>query len=208
MTEAKEKRWIYRARPLFVGRVGGSPAGVIWAAPGAPLAAMVMEDLIACGARVFVGVGLASAIQPSVKLKDLILPSVAVRDEGTSHHYLPKECPAVPTKTILDNLGGACRKAGVRYHVGPVWSSDAPYRETPSKLDYYRRSGVLGVDMETSAIFSVASYRGVSSGCVLVVSSNLSLKKRGIGFYQEDLSGSIITTIKCSIEAAKGYRSH
>jgi uridine phosphorylase len=203
ITQANEKKWIYRARPLFVGRAGDLPAAVIWAAPGAPLTAMVMEDMIACGAEVFIGIGLASAIQPSVEEGDLILPSVAVRDEGTSFHYLSRDCPAAPTKGLLDDLSEACQKSGLKYHVGPVWSTDTPYRETPSKLDYYRKNGVLGVDMETSTIFSVASYRGVKSGCVLVVSSNLSSRKHGIGFYGEGLSSSIVPAVSCLIEAVK-----
>ena len=87
LVRAREIPWLYRARPLYTGRIGRTPIGMIWAAPGSPLVAIVTEDLVACGVRRFVGVGTLGAIQPSIQPGDLIIPSAAVRDEGTSYHY-------------------------------------------------------------------------------------------------------------------------
>jgi len=186
-TRAEEVAWIYRARPLYVGNVSEIPVGVIWAAPGAPLAAMVMEDLIACGAKVFIGVGLSGAIEPHINSGDFIIPSLAVRDEGTSYHYLPKNVEALPSKGIIHALKDSCRESKVRYYVGPIWTTDAPYRETRSKINYFQRKGILAVDQESSAIFSVGIYRKVRVGCILVASTNLTQPKATIGFYTEML---------------------
>jgi len=167
-TNAKEVAWIYRARPLYVGDISGIPVGIIWAAPGAPLATMVMEDLIACDAKFFIGVGLLAAIQPSINLGDYVIPSLAVRDEGTSYRYLPKNVEALSSNGIIKALKDSCEEFKVRYHTGPVWTTDALYRETKSKIDYFQQRGVLGVDAESSAIFSLGIYRKVKVGCILV----------------------------------------
>jgi len=100
-TGAEEVPWIYRARPLYVGNVSGNPVGIIWAAPGAPLAAMVMEDLVACGAKLFIGVGLLAATQPEIDVGDYVIPSLAVRGEGTSYHYLPEDVMALPSDEVI-----------------------------------------------------------------------------------------------------------
>jgi uridine phosphorylase len=199
----KERKWLYRARPLFVGEVNGKQVGVIWAAPGAPLAAMTMEDLVACGSKVFIGIGLASAIQPYVGFGDLILPNFAVRDEGTSYHYLPGSHPAVPSAGILRALKKSCEKSSAKSFVGPIWSNDAPYRETRSKVRYYSAKGVLGVDMESSTLFTVAAHRRVCAGCILIASSNLNSTKNGIGFYSERLADSVAGAIDCALEATR-----
>jgi nucleoside phosphorylase len=94
-TRARERPWIYRARPLYIGELWGEAIGVIWAAPGAPLAAMVLEDLIACGAKLFIGLGLLGAIQPEIEVGDIVIPTLALRLEGTSHHYLPPDVEEV-----------------------------------------------------------------------------------------------------------------
>jgi uridine phosphorylase len=104
---------------------------------------------------------------------------------------------------ILQALTDACEKLGAKHHAGPIWSHDAPYRETPSKVKYYLNKGVLGADMESSAMFSVAAHRGVSSGCILVASSNLQTAKCEIGLYSEDLSGSVARAVNCAVEAVR-----
>jgi len=107
--------------------------GIIWAASEAPLATVVMEDLIACGAKLFIGVGLLGAIQPSINTGHYVIPSSAVRDEGTSYQYLPKNVEALSSKEIIRSLKDSCEEFKVRYHIGPIWTTDAPYRETKSK---------------------------------------------------------------------------
>jgi uridine phosphorylase len=204
--KAKEVPWIYSARPLYVGDIEGIPVGTIWAAPGAPLAAMVMEDLIACGAKLIIGIGLTAAVSPKIKVGDLIIPSMALRDEGTSRHYLPPRVQTVPGASILKEMKHCCQKLGVRYHIGTILTSDAPYRETPSKIEYLKRNGVLGIDMETSAIFSVAIYRRVMAGCILAASSNLA-QSREPGFYASSLRASVQNAIKVSIEVLKSISS-
>lgn len=201
--DAKSVPWIYRARPLYIGEVEDIPVGVIWAAPGAPLATLAMEDLVACGARVFIGVGLLGAIQPNIQIGDFIIPVEAVRDEGTSLHYLPKDVKAVPSENVASALKDACKKFGAKCRIGPVWTTDAPYRETESKMKRFKTQGVLGVDMETSAIFSLAIYRNVKAGCVLVTSDNLTTLTSVRGLENRDLKQAMEKAVKIIMESVK-----
>ncbi len=180
-----ERRWIYRARPLYVGYVDNVPVCFIWAGPGAPLATMVMEHLIACGVRYVIGIGLVVAIRSGADVGSLILPKLAIRGEGTSYYYLPENVEAVPDEEIMYYLERACIDLGLRYLKGTIFITDAVLRETRTLVNELARREVLGIDMETSAIYSVGLYRKVKTGCVLVVSSNTNV--RSIGFYSETL---------------------
>lgn len=201
-TGAKQVEWIYRARPFYIGETEGTKIGIIWAAPGAPLATHVMEDLVACGATRFTGIGLLASIQTSVGVGDIVIPSSAVRDEGTSYHYLPREVAATATKSMLQRLRNSSERLGIEASVGPVWTTDAPYRETHSKIEHFRRNGVLGVDMETSAIFSLALYRRVAAANLLIASGTLIERgRRNAGFYQEALDKPIDKAIAIATAA-------
>lgn len=202
-TKAEEVTWIYRARPLYVGSISGNLVGMMWAAPGAPLATMIMEDLIACGAKLFIGVGLLGAIQPSINVGDYVIPSLAVRDEGTSYHYLPKDVKAFSSKKVIHFLKDSCEEFKAKYYIGPIWTTDAPYRQTKSKINYFQQKGVLGVDMESSAIFSLGIYYKLKVGCILVASGNLTRPRATMGFYTEKLRDTMLEAIKISAKAIR-----
>jgi uridine phosphorylase len=180
--------------------------GIIWAAPGAPLAAMVMEDLVACDAKLFIGVGLLAATQPKIDVGDHVIPSLAVRDEGTSYHHLPEDVMALPSNEVIRSLQYSCEEFKVKYYVGPIRTTDAPYRVTRSKIDYLRGRGILGINMESSIIFALRIYRKVKVGCILMASSNLTQPKPTMGFYIEDLRNAMVKAVKISIEAAARHK--
>ncbi|NPA23302.1 MAG: nucleoside phosphorylase [Crenarchaeota archaeon] len=184
-----ERRWIYRARPLYVGHVNDVPVCFIWAGPGAPLATMIMEHLVACGVRYVIGIGLVAAVRSNVDVGSLVLPRLAIRGEGTSYYYLPENVEAVPNEEVTCYLERACIDLGLRYLKGTIFTIDAVLRETRTLIDELARRGVLGIDMETSAIYSVGLYRKVKTGCVLVVSTNPSI--RSTGFYSEAMTSPI-----------------
>jgi uridine phosphorylase len=141
---------------------------------GSPYAAMVAETLIAWGARSLIFVGWCGAITATVAIGDLVLPTSALIDEGTSRHYLPEPRESSPSSALTRKISGGCAAEGVGVHVGAVWTTDAPYRETPDKLLAFQRRGALAVEMEVSALFSVAAFRRVEAAALLVVSDELS----------------------------------
>ncbi|MFE9846567.1 nucleoside phosphorylase [Streptomyces goshikiensis] len=136
---------------------------------GAPAAALVMEQLIALGARRFVTVGTAAGIQPELRPGSLVLCEGALRDEGTSHHYLPSRRTVAASLDLTDRLGSLL-PGTVR---GTVWTTDAPYRQTRAEVAAYEKALVLAADMEAAALFAVAEYRQVEAAAVMAVADSL-----------------------------------
>lgn len=141
---------------------------------GAPLAAGFLEEAIAMGARKVVAVGGCGALTADVGAGDVVIPTEAVRDEGTSFHYV------AASRTIeADPEGVAAATAllearGVPHRTGKVWTTDAIYRETRAKVDRRRAEGCLVVDMEASAFFAVARFRGIRFAQLLYGGDDLS----------------------------------
>ncbi len=166
-------------RRLFTSRLyarSGHHPGICLAGPmvGAPYAVMVAETLIAWGARRLVFLGWCGAVTDSVAIGDLVLPTSAFIDEGTSRHYSAAAITAAASPVLAQRISAGCAAEGIGAHAGPVWTTDAPFRETPEKLLAFRNRGALAVEMEASALFSVAGFRGVEAAALLVVSDDLS----------------------------------
>ena len=159
--------------PIREGRWQNQPVTLAGPAPGAPYAVMVLEKLIALGAQAVVALGWCGSLQSEVKIGDLIIPESAYSEEGTSGHYpliAPEPQPAAKLCRVMRNL---LTSAGVTFHAGKVWTTDALYRETEAKVLAYGSRGMLAVEMEMSALFTVARFRGVPLAGLLVVSDEL-----------------------------------
>ncbi len=168
------KHWIYsREYPLYSGEVNGHPVSFAHVPVGAPGTIMIMEEMIACGARVFLGLGLAGSLQPTAPTGTCLIPTYCVREEGTSVHYMSDESRIVPSPRLVKILQESCREKQVKVLSGPLWTTDAPYRELVTKIKTYSKQGVLGVDMETSAMYALGQFRNVEVANLLVVSDEL-----------------------------------
>jgi len=150
-----------------------APFFICGPAVGAPMAALTLEKLIACGARNIILMGWCGGLQSDLKIADIVVPTGAVSEEGTSTHY-PCRLPLAPSSALTDRLRHFLLQKDHTVHDGSMWSTDAPYRETVAKVTRYIEKGVLGVDMEFSALCAVAAFRGVSLAAVLLVSDLLS----------------------------------
>jgi len=167
--------WMYDARyPLYTGQVQNRRVSFAQAPVGAPGTVMMMEEMIACGARVFLGLGWAGSLQESAPVGSMLVPTSCIREEGTSFHYYPEEGATLsPDQRLVEGLKSAAEAEGARVATGPQWTIDAPYRELRSKIAAYQAKGVLGVDMETSAMYALGRFRGVSVCNLLVISDEL-----------------------------------
>ncbi len=167
-------------QPLFMSRLyfdRRNPGGFSVTGPfvGAPYAVMLLETLIAWGAREIIFIGWCGAVSDQVKIGDLILPTSVYVDEGTSKHYgtgdnakLQANFPMVSkVRQMLDHNN-------CDFQEGAVWTTDAVYRETPRVVTTHQQNGILAVEMEISALYSVALFRGVDLAGILVVSDELS----------------------------------
>jgi uridine phosphorylase len=141
---------------------------------GAPYAAMVAETLIAWGVRTILFIGWCGAVSPVLGIGDLVVPTSAVIDEGTSPHYVAGISAAGPSEPLMRQVAEACAAEGVCARLGTVWTTDAVFRETCDKVARYQRDGVLAVEMECSALFTVGGFRGIEVAALLVVSDDLS----------------------------------
>ncbi len=165
--------------PVREGRWGGLPLCIVGPAIGAPYAVMVLEKLFALGARAVVALGWCGSLQPDLVIGDLVLPTDALSEEGTSAHYLVAGEKFTPDDTLLRLLTARLAAVDHPHRRGRVWTTDAFYRETAQKVRDYGRQGILAVDMETSALFTLGKFRRLAVAVLLVVSDELgSLKWR------------------------------
>jgi uridine phosphorylase len=160
---------------LYLAHREAAPLPVAMAGPfcGAPLAVIGLEKLIALGATDIWVLGWCGSIQPDLRVGDVVIPLHAVSEEGTSKHYPIGRGEASAHQDRLDLLQRKLEEKGLSFTRGPVWTTDAPYRETVQKVKNYQEAGVLGVEMELSALFTVAAYREVRLTALLVVSDEL-----------------------------------
>lgn len=175
-------------RRLFTSRLyarNSSPDGVCLTGPGigAPYAAMMLETLISWGAHRIIFIGWCGAVSEQVEIGDIILPTAAFVDEGTSINYVePVNGQSRPALSMVSLVEQVLEDNRVEFHSGKIWTTDAVYRETREKVESYQKQGVLAVEMEISALFSVAQFRQVELGAMLVVSDELSSLKWRPGF--------------------------
>jgi len=176
---------------LFLSRLyfdKNNPGGTSVTGPfvGAPYAVMLLENLIAWGARQVIFIGWCGAISDPVNIGDVILPTSIHPDEGTSRHYGAGDgLPLQLTFPLITEVRQVLNEKEIDYPEGAVWTTDAVYRETRKEVAVHQQNGILAVEMEFSALASVARFRGVDLAGLLVVSDELSSLKWRPGFKQE-----------------------
>jgi len=159
----------------ITGRFRGTPVTVSSAGIGAGQTVNVMEELINIGGKVFIQVGATGAIQERIAMGDTVVPTGAVRDEGTTRYYAPKQYPAISDYRVVQALAKAARAAGNTVHTGIIRTTDGFYasQRIETYVERYHDLGVLSVEQEVAAILTLASVRGCYAGASLIVIGNL-----------------------------------
>lgn len=171
---------------LYFGYDSKTPFSLAGPVVGAPYAVMLLETIVAWGAKKIIFIGWCGAISPDVSIGDIIIPTGAIIDEGTSKHYDANEYEiAMPSPRLTQSIGDVLRERNILFHEGTIWSTDAIYRETPRKVSYYQGRDVLAVEMEMSALFTVGKFRNAEVSGILVVSDELSTLTWHPGFNDE-----------------------
>ena len=145
--------------------------GIVPRTIGGPYAALIAEQLKSSGAHVILGLTSAGRVAASVSVPSLVVATAAIRDEGTSYHYLSASRSAVAHASLADSLLRGLRSLGVPLLSGAVWTTDAPYRETKQQLAEYARQSVLAVEMQAASLFAFAIARGIPVGMVAHVTN-------------------------------------
>lgn len=160
--------------PLFTLGIGDACIGLFQSPLGAPAAAGFLEELIAAGCRRLVACGGAGVLQPDIAVGHVIVPDAAVRDEGTSYHYLPPSRTVTADEACVAALVRVLERRHVPYLRGMTWTTDACYRETRSAVERHRAEGCLTVEMEAAAFMAVARFRRVAFAQLLYSGDDLS----------------------------------
>jgi uridine phosphorylase len=160
--------------PIYELDYEGRRLALVHPGVGAPLAAGFLEELIARGCRAFVACGGAGVLVPDVALGHVIVPTSAIRDEGTSYHYLPASREVSPTTQAVEAIERTLDRHAIPFVTGKTWTTDGLYRETRGKVERRVAEGCLTVEMEAAAFFAVAAFRGVSFGQLLYAGDDLS----------------------------------
>ena len=141
---------------------------------GAPGAAVTLEELHAMGCKKFIICGGAGALTKDSKVGEIVIPVSAVRDEGTSYHYLEPsreiECHKETVRTVVSCL----KEMGIPFTTGKTWTNDAIYRETPDMIELRRNEGCITVEMEAAAFFAVSRYYNIPLAQLLYAGDDVS----------------------------------
>ena len=140
---------------------------------GSPSAAIALEELAAVGVETFIRVGTTGALQSGIEIGDTVVATGAAKDEGTTKRYEDETVPAVPDYGVLSALVDAAETRNAPVHVGPIATDDAFYAETEEYVSEWEDAGLLCVEMEAAALFTIARRKGMRAGAICTVDGNL-----------------------------------
>jgi uridine phosphorylase len=175
----------------YTGYLAGEKVSVTSTGIGGPSASIAMEELVRCGADTFIRVGTCGGMDTSVKGGDLVIATGAIRMEGTSREYAPIEFPAVADLDVTNALVASAKELGLSYHTGIVQCKDSFYGqhepevmpvgyELTDKWNAWLKLGCKASEMESAALFVVASHLGVRVGSDFLVVGNQERMRLGM----------------------------
>jgi len=171
----------HRGLLTYTGVYRGVAATIATHGIGAPSAAIVFEELGMLGAKRIVRLGTAGGLKREVDIGDVVVASTALYTYGgcALGQYIPGVCgPTAPHPILTSRIIEELERSGIKYWLGPIFSSDAFYAEDPSFAEKWSKLGVLAVEMEAAVLFSLGWMRGWETAAVLVISDNLAAEKK------------------------------
>jgi len=158
---------------MFSLELDGIRCGIIARTIGGPYAVLIAEQLHALGVHTIVGLTSAGRVARDLAVPGLVVASSAIRDEGTSYHYLPPASEVACPSVLLPQIAKELSKCGLPVSVGKVWTTDAPYRETHEQLERWAGAGALAVEMQAASLFAFGQARNADVVVVAVVSNSV-----------------------------------
>lgn len=160
----KRIAYLYSANgtlPVYEIEYAGKRIAFFLSRVGAPACVAGLEEIIALGAKKIVIFGCCGVLNQSAVQDKIVIPSSAIRDEGTSYHYIPANDEIYADKHSINILKQCLDKCSLSYAIGKTWTTDAIYRETHKILEERKRQGCLVVEMECSAVYAIAQFRNI-----------------------------------------------
>jgi uridine phosphorylase len=163
--------WACFHTSMFAMDLEGITCGIIARTIGGPYAVLIAEQLQAAGAQLILGLTSAGRVSPDLPLPCLVVATSAIRDEGTSYHYLPPASEVACKSPVTPLLERELITTGWAVRSGKVWTTDAPYRETKVQLEKWAREGVLAVEMQAASLFAFGIAKRACVASVAMVSN-------------------------------------
>ena len=164
-------QWACFHTTMFSIELEGITCGIIARTIGGPYAVLIAEQLHAAGASLIIGLTSAGRVAADLPLPCLVVATAAIRDEGTSYHYLPPAPEVACPSTVVAQLALALAATGWSVRSGKVWTTDAPYRETEPQLAHWAEQGALAVEMQAASLFAFGHARQAAVATVAMVSN-------------------------------------
>ena len=159
--------------PVYSVNINGTNIAVTHLPVGAPACVGNMEEIIALGAKNILAVGCCGCLDKEMKEYSIIIPTSAIRDEGTSYHYAPASEETVLDAKMVETLENVMKRNKLHYHKGKTWTTDAIFRETRKKVNERISKGAITVDMECSAMNILCQFRDVNFGQIFYAADML-----------------------------------
>jgi len=184
----------------YSGSYQGLPVSVQSTGMGCPSLAIVVEECIRLGAKTLIRIGTCGAVAAQVAPGDLVIAAASVANEGTSRQYLGGEnYSPTPNFEVTTALANAAATTGRQVHVGLIQTEDAFYATTPANVPAMAARGVLAIEMEASALFTLGALRGVATGCILITSNNIGDERL---LAADELHSGVLDMVKVALDAA------
>jgi uridine phosphorylase len=177
--------------------------GLIGRVVGAPFAVLVAEELFACGCQLLISITSAGQILPVGQPPYMVLIDKALRDEGTSYHYLPPAPYSALDQTLREMLSAHWDHKRLPLHIGAGWTTDAPFRETEALIAQRRAEGILAVEMEAAALYALAEARQFQIICFAHVTNQMGQTE---GDFEKGEDSGSATTLHVVRQTARCWR--
>ncbi len=177
LTKVAEQKSEIGKHPIYTFQFKDQKLALYHPGVGAPLSAGLLEEVIARGCKKFIVCGSAGVLDSSIARGHLLVPISAIRDEGTSYHYLAPSREVATHPKAIQAIETVLKRYEIDYLLTKTWTTDAFYRETPNKIALRKSEGCLTVEMEAAALFAVAKFREVILGQILYAGDDVSGKE-------------------------------
>ena len=194
-----DRRWACYHTELYRACVEGFEFGLLGCAVGAPFAVLVAEELFASGCQLLISVTSAGQLVDLCPPPYFVLIEKALRDEGTSHHYMPASKFSEADPALLTLLDGGYAGAGITVERGATWTTDAPFRETDESIASMRNMGLLAVEMEAAALYAFACARNKAVVCFAHVTNQMGRAEQDFEKGEADGSIASIAVIRATV---------
>ncbi len=203
----RSPHWACYHTNLFTFDSEGRRVGVIGNAVGASFAVLLAEQLFASGCKILVSITSAGSIATDIEPPCFVLIDKALRDEGTSYHYLPPAEFAHASPILLSKLDRAFKDHSLSVYRGAAWTTDAPYRETDAAIATHRENNILAVEMEAAALYAFAEARNKPVVCFAHITNQMA--SQGDDFEKGEADGVLasLTVFNTAVSALIADRS-